>query len=97
MGVYIKGMNIDEDHACIRCRLSTKTAFDNPAFCDVTMKDIPDWNKRPDWCPLVPVPPHGRLIDGDYAEKDLAHDYAYAAAQMVKHYPTIIPAEEGKS
>ena len=24
-----------------------------------------DWENRPNWCPLVPVPPHGRLIDAD--------------------------------
>ena len=29
-------------------------------------------NGRPDWCPLVPVPPHGRLID---VEKISDHKY----------------------
>lgn len=28
--------------------------------------ECPD-NGRPDWCPLVPVPPHGRLIAEDDA------------------------------
>lgn len=26
---------------------------------------------RPSWCPLVPVPPHGDLIDRDKLEKDI--------------------------
>jgi hypothetical protein len=29
-----------------------------------------DINKRQDWCPLVPIPPHGRLIDADALMKD---------------------------
>jgi hypothetical protein len=23
---------------------------------------------RPDWCPLIKIPPHGRLIDADFEE-----------------------------
>ncbi len=41
----------------------------------------------------VPVPPHGRLIDGDQLEKELVFDYAYAAADICREAPTIIPAE----
>ena len=44
----------------------------------------------------VELPLHGRLIDGDRAEKELAFDYAYAAAKMVKEMPTIIPADDPK-
>ena len=28
-------------------------------------------NERPDWCPLIPVPDHGRLIDANALENDL--------------------------
>jgi hypothetical protein len=45
---------------------------------------------------MVEIPAHGRLIDGDRAEKELAFDYAYAAAKMVKEMPTVIPAEPPK-
>jgi hypothetical protein len=24
---------------------------------------------RPDWCPLIKIPPHGRLIDADFEEQ----------------------------
>lgn len=45
----------------------------------------------------VPVPDHGDLIDRDETVKTLSHDYAYAAADMVRDdMPTIIPAEEGE-
>lgn len=33
--------------------------------CAVTMYPIRDFDKRHKNCPLVPVPPHGRLIDAD--------------------------------
>lgn len=96
MGTYIKGMDIEEDHACVRCRLSTKTAFDKLPFCDVTMKDIEDWSKRPDWCPLVPISAHGRLIDADefklylakmlikYAPAFKTDEYAHFAVQLTE-------------
>lgn len=43
----------------------------------------------------VPVPEHGDLIDRDETAKTLAHDYAYAAADMVRNeMPTIIPADK---
>ena len=34
-----------------------KFAMDDPEYRNS--------NKRPDWCPLIPVPPHGDLIDRD--------------------------------
>lgn len=47
-------------------------------------------------CPLVPLPEkHGRLGDLDALEKELAFDYAYAAAKVCHNAPTIIPAEGG--
>ena len=57
-------------------------------------------------CPLVPVPPHGRLIDGDVAEvihfteedadgKDFYDGILYAA-DFISQQPTIIEAEEGE-
>ena len=43
----------------------------------------------------VSVPEHGDLIDRDETVKTLAHDYAYAAADMVRdEMPTIIPADK---
>lgn len=55
----------------------------------------------------VPVPPHGRLIDGDVAEaicftdedadggKDFIDGVLYAA-DFISQQPTVIPAEEGE-
>ena len=59
-------------------------------------------NYKHDDCPLVPVPPHGRLIESkaflkvahetdDFSLDELAH-----LAVLVAATPTIIPAEEGE-
>ena len=102
MGVYIKGMNIEEDHACVRCRLSTKTAFDKLPFCDVTMKDIDDWQKRPDWCPLIPIQSHGDLIDRDalpWEKQGLmltCPDEWGIEARYIESAPVIIPKDKEK-
>ena len=48
--------------------------------------------KRPPWCPLVGIPPHGRLIDADalIQNKDVnSYDAVFAVAKA----PTIIEAE----
>lgn len=53
---------------------------------------------RPSWCPLVPVQPHGRLIDAN-ALKEKHHwtdDYyetEYVEVEDIDAAPTIIPAE----
>ena len=62
------------------------------------------YEKRADFCPLVPVPSHGRLIDADalvdsFDPSDFwnpdAEDNCFAAIHVVNCAPTIIPAEEG--
>lgn len=51
---------------------------------------------RHEECPIVPLPKgHGRLGDLDALEKELAFDYAYAAAKVCHNAPTIAPAEGG--
>jgi hypothetical protein len=54
-------------------------------------------------CPLVPIPPHGRLIDADKFEKENAYfwncdfinpKYSDTLADLVNAAPTIIQADE---
>ena len=66
--------------------------------------------RRPAWCPLVELPPHGRLIDADaliaklnmmiamaFGEGNTAFHFAYRSlGKVVENAPTIIEAEEGK-
>lgn len=53
---------------------------------------------RPDWCPLVEIPPHGRLIDADalmqtYCRHEFSSDMG-DAMEILDNYPTVIEAEE---
>lgn len=55
-------------------------------------------------CPLIPVPPHGRLIDADALDADLERqdmhtgewDAVGFSIEEIENAPTIIPAEEGE-
>lgn len=60
MSILIKDMEMPT--TCFYCPLSVLSG--ERLFCEVT-KDEVVRAKRPSDCPLVPVPPHGRLIDAD--------------------------------
>ena len=100
MGVYIKGMEMPT--RCYTCPCADLEFLD----CNLMPGTRIEQHKRLDDCPLVPVPPNGRLIDADAniaslerclqsPENDLAEfAYSYARA-FLSECPTIIPAEEG--
>ena len=60
-GIYIGGMEMPK--SCTEC------GCEQEGFWCGVLEDYPDTkyfdNKRHPNCPLVPVPPHGRLIDED--------------------------------
>lgn len=47
--------------------------------------EFPFKEKRVDWCPLVEVPTHGRLIDADVLYKDTAEWEAQALDLVERH------------
>ena len=53
---------------------------------------------RPSWRPLVPVPPHGRLIDADALDMNYLHirddGMKIHTQRAIDNAPTIISAEE---
>ena len=60
MSVLIKGMEMPT--SCADCRLMAD------GWCysvGLEQREKISTVKRPTWCPLVPVPQHGRLIDAD--------------------------------
>lgn len=96
-GIYIHGMEMPK--SCDEC-----PCFSEYDACDVTgsWKFADEFDKGkarlPD-CPLVSVPPHGRLIDADFllAEYDKIHVGKPGGARLlIANAPTIIPAEEGE-
>ena len=107
MSVLIKGMEMPS--CCMFCTISNSSGCGmmNPPVLMTTKEMLAD---RPDWCPLVPIPPHGRLIDADefderirqaggMCEEELTEDFkdgVQTVLAMLKTQTTIIPAEEGE-
>lgn len=78
MGVYIKGMEMPQN--CHECRLYEGDIY----YCSAADKeiDISDSSEgKCQFCPLVPVPPHGRLIDADA----LMREFEKAERTMEQH------------
>lgn len=109
MSVLIKGMEMPSCNDCplagdFKCNLMPSI----PALCkeyDMAVQN----GKRLNNCPLVEIPPHGRLIDADALEDRCSRQatdewnkstgtnwgYAYATFESdVEDAPTIIEAEE---
>ena len=94
--ILIKGMEIPKN--CRDC-----PCF-NGEYLYCRAKEGDDWSgeNRPSDCPLVPVQPHGRLIDADeflkraIGTKCFRGEYALMLEELVGESTTIIPAEEGE-
>lgn len=97
--ILIKGMEMPE--SCMLCPFCVEEADPaNGEMCMVTGTLMPPCTReRLDNCPLVPVPPHGDLIERDkLREKEFIHDgdaYAVVMSRDIRNAPTIIEAEEG--
>ena len=104
MSILIKGVEMptrcfscplcDVENAEVNCAISHGFYIEyREVDPKVAMQD------RPEWCPLVPVPPHGRLIDADeliddvrrHSESYFADDFAH---EWVDKAPTVIPADK---
>ncbi len=107
MSVLVKGMEMPKN--CDECPYSSWSNFYQIYICNATRKhelvlfdrkQVKSTNTmrsgRADNCPLVPIPPHGRLIDADALKimmPTIGDEYLYAR-EMIEEAPTIIPAEE---
>ena len=105
MSVLIKDMEMPKNCDECPCYYETEGAWQNE--CQVLREERAISEGRPSWCPLVEIPPHGRLIDADaiveeiiknikqYAhEADGGYYLAEDALESVQFAPTIIEAEE---
>ena len=87
MSILIKGMEVPRN--CIECR------FENFNNCDVLDKRVESVDVPP-WCPLIEVPPHGRLIDADDIENITVIMNENGSGFNRIDAPTIIEAEDGE-
>lgn len=76
MSVLIKGMEMPTN--CFLCPLSVLN--ENRLFCEVTKNEVLRAKIYAE-CPLVPVPPHGRLGDLDELERRIKEEGANQAEQ----------------
>lgn len=102
MSILIKGMEMPTN--CFRCPFCDYVS----GRCDAARENpyTPEsrYENRADFCPLVELPPHGRLIDADALDHQIYNDIPLKVfgniarmAEMrniVYHAPTIIEAEE---
>ena len=67
MGVYIPNMEMPT--RCPECPCAYWTEGAHYDYCQAKgyskESEIFDSDQRPKWCPLIEIPPHGRLIDAD--------------------------------
>ena len=105
MSVLIRGMELPHDcEECKLCVIIPVGDYETLRKCVVLNKRAEYVIRRKD-CPLIEVPPHGRLIDADALNNMINQSYpmtdrvdvhnGYAIVQeMMKQMPTIIEAEE---
>lgn len=103
VSVLIKGMEMPKN--CNDCPLNYDSIDCMVADIALREKGCGDFlfeHERSSKCPLVPVPPHGRLIDADefleraIGTKCFRGDYALMLEELVGESTTIIPAETPK-
>ena len=107
MGIYIKGMQMPKN--CYQCRMVDSCQYlwkpyDLDDYSDL-QNMVEEGFTRADNCPLVEVPPHGRLIDADKLNEEvcllikenmLSRDDARDLLETIADAPTVIEAEEGE-
>ena len=97
MSILIKGIEMPKNcHSCPMCLMRFCQAGDR----ELSERETRPNAKRPEDCPLIPVPPHGRLIDADAIHADIdekrpgrSYEDAWALT-VIDAAPTIIPAED---
>lgn len=100
MSVLIHGMEMPK--ACVyreNGHLTTCPLYDIDGYCGAlnTEASHNEGRKLPD-CPLVPIQPHGRLIDADELIREHRadnFDFAIYATYLVQNAPTVLE-EEGE-
>lgn len=102
MSILVKGMEMPK--SCLECVCKHKffsdmKCYEFPDFEFDGTEKFPHAEDRSLYCPLVPVPPHGRLIDADELKKHKYHDNdrfenAVSVAQ-IDWADTIIEADKG--
>ena len=108
MSILIKGMEMPS--SCSMCPMAHRNyrleAEETQLACYAKSKWVSDDGERSDWCPLIEVPEHGRLIDADAFERNLilmqnARNQNNLVARgirkargVARDLPTVIPSDK---
>ena len=98
MSVLIRGMKMPT--SCLECVFYRRI---DPVYDYCCISSATPKGYVPSDCPLVPIPPHGRLIDADVLLKGCervttefaTREFAFSQT-AIESAPTILPAEEGE-
>ena len=98
MSILIKGMEMPKD--CPYCPLAHWNFKNEFTGCEIVKKYFSTEEMyadgKPDFCPLVEIPPHGRLIDADALEAQCDDPYWCVWLTDIKDAPTIIESTIGQ-
>lgn len=93
MGVYIPNKRLPHDcEDCEFCIINRHDRGDD-SLCSLVFRETHSWDKRAEFCPLVEVKPHGRLIDADALTEVFSECHDDWVKHQVEIAPTIIEAE----
>ena len=108
MSVIVKGMEMPT--SCDKCRFCVNGFTDDaPMYeCAVQSEDIVSvlvesdgkpFDFRPDWCPLIELPPHGDLVDRNelLAEYDRQHEGEAGKARKIMEQAKAVIEAEGET
>ena len=105
VSILIKGMEMPS--SCYNCDCCVRDS-DEVDYCCLLMRDVMSFEREED-CPLVEIPPHGRLIDGDYLKQTHCEECTlypdkclektadgcdWGSITHLRMCPTIIPADK---
>lgn len=90
--ILIRGMEMPK--SCDKCRImvfeDTNCVPELYCGCPIVFEAHPQGvGHRPDYCPLVPVPPHGRLGDLDALAQQIEHErfhHAHTDGLAARHH-----------
>ena len=85
MSILIKGMKMPT--SCAKCKLFGEYGC---PFIGAVGRALTEGRRNED-CPLVPIPPHGDLIDRNKLFNGEHNLYCW---EEIEEQPTVIPAEE---
>lgn len=107
-GIYIHGAQFPSN--CRECKLCKPYGCVGDCYCMwlgeyFTNNVKPPYKERPDECPLIPVPDHGRLIDADkigltdfeiiMCQQGNPHKNALESLlEKLEKAPTVIPTDK---